>query len=75
MSTQLHAPDSTDPSTKGPAETGPNHLLLPPQVIREFDRYEGRVGQVVPKAEAEGEEGADGEGKAKCEQQGQRDKD
>lgn len=38
------------------------HLLLPPQVIREFHGYECRERQVVPEAEAEGDKWADGEG-------------
>ena len=36
-------------------------LFLPPQVIGEFHGDERRVGEVVPEAEAEGKERADGE--------------
>jgi hypothetical protein len=44
-----------------PRLTGPreSRLLLPPQVIREFDGDERREGQVIPEAEAEGDEVAE----------------
>jgi hypothetical protein len=39
-----------------------SHILLPPQVIRKFHRYQRREGEVVPEAKAETDGGADSEG-------------